>query len=175
MLLFWKRPRKARTRSRRVKIILKNPANQVPPKPLKANHAFDWIGHEANDLEHRRIEERALAHFCLVPAHLIAYTVRTDKEIAMRIVCVCGMGLGSSVIASMNVKDILKKLGIKAEVETCDLGSVRSNPADFFITTRELASNMPEEIKSKTVILTNFIKKADMEAALAPFLAGIVK
>ncbi len=93
----------------------------------------------------------------------------------MRIVCVCGMGLGSSVIASMNVKDLLKKLGIEAAVETCDLGSVRSNPADIYVTTRELAGSMPEEMKSKTAILTNFFKKTEMEATLAPFLSKIAK
>ena len=93
----------------------------------------------------------------------------------MKIVCVCGMGLGSSVIASMNVRDVLKKLGIQATVDTCDLGSVRSNPADLYVTTRELAGNMPEEMKSKTAILTNFVKKAEMESTLAPFLAKITK
>lgn len=91
----------------------------------------------------------------------------------MRIVCVCGMGLGSSVIASMNVRDVLNKQGIDAIVDTCDLGSVRSNPADIYVTTRELAGNMPEELKSRTAVLTNFVKKTDMEATLAPFLANI--
>jgi PTS system ascorbate-specific IIB component len=90
----------------------------------------------------------------------------------MKIVCVCGMGLGSSVIASMNVRDVLNRLGIDALVDTCDLGSVRSNPADLYVTTRELAGNMPEELKSRTAVLTNFVKKAEIEATLTPFLTG---
>lgn len=75
----------------------------------------------------------------------------------MKIICVCGMGLGSSLIAKMNVEKILSDKGIEATVDNCDLGSVSAQVADWYITTRELASNMPEEFKNKTIILTDFI------------------
>ncbi len=84
----------------------------------------------------------------------------------MKIVCVCGMGLGSSVIAKMNIEEVLKTMKMDASVETCDLGSVRGVPADIYVTTRELAGSMPEEYESKTVVLMNFVRKADVESAL---------
>lgn len=88
----------------------------------------------------------------------------------MKIVCVCGMGLGSSVIAKMNIEQVLKKMQIEAQVETCDLGSIRSISADVYVTTRELAVTMPEELQVKTLVLTNFVRKVEIESSLGNFL-----
>lgn len=89
----------------------------------------------------------------------------------MKIVCLCGMGLGSSLIAKMNVEDLLKELGIKASVETCDVGSIKSEVADYYITTKELAKNIPSEKSEKTIILTNFVKKDEIRKVVEPVLA----
>lgn len=88
----------------------------------------------------------------------------------MKIVCVCGMGLGSSVIAKINIEQVLKNMGVTAEVETCDLGSIRSVKADLYITTRELAVTMPEELQASTLVLTNFVRKVEIEKSLADYL-----
>lgn len=75
----------------------------------------------------------------------------------MKITCVCGMGMGSSLIAKMNIEGILSQEGIDAEVDNCDLGSVSSKDSDWYVTTRELANNMPEHIKNRTIVLSDFI------------------
>lgn len=75
----------------------------------------------------------------------------------MKITCVCGMGMGSSLIAKMNIENIVSQMGIDAEVDNCDLGSVASKDSDWYVTTRELAENMPENFKDKTIVLTDFI------------------
>lgn len=75
----------------------------------------------------------------------------------MKITCVCGMGMGSSLIAKMNIEGILSREGIDAEVDNCDLGSVSSKDSDWYVTTRELANNMPEHIKDRTIVLSDFI------------------
>ncbi|HDS5592954.1 PTS sugar transporter subunit IIB [Enterobacter hormaechei] len=91
----------------------------------------------------------------------------------MKIVCVCGMGLGSSVIAKMNIEQVLKKMNLSATVETCDLGSVRSVPADLYVTTRELAVSMPAEVQSKTIVLTNFVRKVEIESSIGDYLKNM--
>ncbi|MGL4724639.1 MAG: PTS sugar transporter subunit IIB [Scandinavium sp.] len=91
----------------------------------------------------------------------------------MKIVCVCGMGLGSSVIAKMNIEQVLKKMDLSATVDTCDLGSVRSVHADLYVTTRELAVSMPEEIQSKTIVLTNFVRKVEIESSIGDYLKNL--
>lgn len=75
----------------------------------------------------------------------------------MKITCVCGMGMGSSLIAKMNIDSILASEGIDAEVDNCDLGLVSSKDSDWYVTTRELADNMPENTKGKTIVLSDFI------------------
>lgn len=39
----------------------------------------------------------------------------------MKIMAICGSGLGSSFMVEMNIKKVLKKLEIEAEVEHSDL------------------------------------------------------
>lgn len=91
----------------------------------------------------------------------------------MRIICLCGMGLGSSLIAKMNIEAILKDMDIQAAVETCDVGSINSERADLYVTTRELADNVPREHAGKTVILTNFVRKDDIRAAMVEALGRL--
>ena len=48
-----------------------------------------------------------------------------------KILVVCGNGLGSSFMVEMNVKSILKDLGIEAEVDHTDLTTSKSENADY--------------------------------------------
>lgn len=76
----------------------------------------------------------------------------------MKICAVCGFGVGSSVIAKMNIESILSQEGKgDIEVETVDFGSVMGVDADVFFTTHELFDNFPDELKPKTVVLDNFV------------------
>ena len=58
----------------------------------------------------------------------------------MKILTVCGSGLGSSFMLEMNIKQILKELGVtNVEVNHSDLSSATSDMADLFIVARDLA------------------------------------
>ncbi|WP_367295872.1 PTS sugar transporter subunit IIB [Levilactobacillus yonginensis] len=94
----------------------------------------------------------------------------------MKIIAVCGLGVGSSVIAKMNIESIVSDEGKDdVTVDTIDLGSIRSAPADIYVTTRELFDNFPEEDKAKTIVLTNFVDKNDIKAHLDPKMAELQK
>ena len=54
-----------------------------------------------------------------------------------KILVVCGNGLGSSFMVEMNVKSILKDLGIEAEVDHTDLTTSKSENADYFLGSRD--------------------------------------
>ena len=95
----------------------------------------------------------------------------------MKICAVCGFGVGSSVIAKMNIDSILAQEGKDdIEVETVDLGSVTGVDADVFFTTNELFDNFPDELKPKTVVLDNFVDlgsiKEKLDAKLSEFGAN---
>lgn len=85
----------------------------------------------------------------------------------MKIIAVCGLGVGSSVIAKMNTESILADEGRDdVDVDTVDLGSIMSAPADIYVTTRELFDQFPDEDKDKTIVLTNFVDQADIKKHL---------
>lgn len=51
----------------------------------------------------------------------------------MKIVVVCGMGLGSSHYLLTEIIKILKEIELEAEVENCDLFSASDRGADVYI------------------------------------------
>ncbi len=83
----------------------------------------------------------------------------------MKILTVCGMGSGSSLILKMNVDSILEEQGIKADVEACDLGSMGGNSADLVISTSELESQM-ENYDFKKIFVKNVIDKEAIKEKL---------
>ncbi|MCL2557126.1 MAG: PTS sugar transporter subunit IIB [Treponema sp.] len=61
----------------------------------------------------------------------------------MKILAVCGSGLGSSMMLEMNVKDVLKKMGVSGvEVEHSDLSGVTKDMADYIICGKDIANAM---------------------------------
>ncbi|WML46701.1 PTS sugar transporter subunit IIB [Neobacillus sp. PS3-34] len=61
----------------------------------------------------------------------------------MKILAVCGSGLGSSFMLEMNIQQILNELGVKGvEVEHSDLSSATPDAADIFIAAKDIAEGM---------------------------------
>ena len=54
----------------------------------------------------------------------------------MKIMVVCGHGLGTSLMMEMSIKKILQELGVTAEVDHMDLGSAKGSNCDIFIGTK---------------------------------------
>ena len=85
----------------------------------------------------------------------------------MKILAVCGMGLGTSLILRMNAEKALKQLGIEADVEVSDMGSARALAvtADLILTSEELAEQLGP-VKPKVVTISNFIDLNEMVTKL---------
>jgi PTS system ascorbate-specific IIB component len=62
----------------------------------------------------------------------------------MRIVAVCGLGIGTSAILKANAERALDRLGLDADVSASDLASVREAAADVqvVLTSTELAGRV---------------------------------
>lgn len=86
----------------------------------------------------------------------------------MKIMAVCGSGLGSSFMMEMNAKKALAKLGIDAEVAHTDLASVTVNDADVFIMASDIAqsSSIPME---KIIIVKNIVSVSEFEEKLSAY------
>lgn len=68
----------------------------------------------------------------------------------MKIIAVCGMGIGTSVLLKMNAEKVLAQLGIEATVQAADMKTARgSNDAQIILTTPDLAqllTGLPAEV-----------------------------
>ena len=86
----------------------------------------------------------------------------------MKIMAVCGHGLGSSFMMEMNIKKALTTLGIEAEVEHTDLASVNENDADLFIMAKDIA-NSSSVSKEKIVVVANVVSVKEFEEKLRAY------
>ncbi|WP_158780453.1 PTS sugar transporter subunit IIB [Pantoea sp. BAV 3049] len=86
----------------------------------------------------------------------------------MKIMAVCGSGLGSSFMMEMNIKKVLKNIDVTADVDHSDLGSVTPDLADVFVMAKDIAysANLPED---KVIIVNNIIDLKEIEQKMREY------
>jgi len=88
---------------------------------------------------------------------------------ALRIITVCGVGMGSSLLLRMYTEDVLKELGIEAKVEASDATQARGAHADLILTSPalvEVCSGGRAPVKA----IKSFINKEEIRSVLLEFL-----
>jgi PTS system ascorbate-specific IIB component len=85
----------------------------------------------------------------------------------VKILAVCGMGLGTGLLLRMQAEKALKELGIDADLEVADIGTARAlaSSADLILTSEELAAQLGQ-VKPKIVTIDNFIDLREMVTKL---------
>jgi PTS system ascorbate-specific IIB component len=85
----------------------------------------------------------------------------------VKILAVCGMGLGSGLLLRMQAEKALKQLGVQADVEVADIGTARAlaATADLILTSEELAQQLGS-VKPRIVTISNFIDLSEMVTKL---------
>ncbi len=86
----------------------------------------------------------------------------------MKILTVCGMGLGTGLLLRMNTEAALKSIGVEdATVEVADISSAKGMgaSADIVLTSSELAEQLGP-VKGTLVTITNFFDKGEIERKL---------
>ncbi|BBM35356.1 PTS sugar transporter subunit IIB [Pseudoleptotrichia goodfellowii] len=70
----------------------------------------------------------------------------------LRILTVCGNGIGSSLMLAMKIEEICKEEGMDSiTVESSDFNGAKSKETDIIVTVKEIAEQFPED---KKVIVT---------------------
>ena len=87
----------------------------------------------------------------------------------MKILTVCGMGFGTSLMLKMFIQDLLKDLGIKAEVDVSDLGSVKGSPSDLIVAPSDMKGHL-SGVSTPVIFIDNLIDKAEIRSKVAPVL-----
>lgn len=82
----------------------------------------------------------------------------------IRIVAVCGAGVGSSMMLRLYTEQITKKHGIKAQVDASDIGSINPNEYDIVVTTSDFADRL--STSTAIIRMDNMTDKAYLEQEL---------
>lgn len=90
----------------------------------------------------------------------------------LKIIAVCGMGIGTSVLLKMNTDKALKKLGLSGDVSAADVGAAKgaARDADIVLTSAELAGelgSLPIPVK----VVNNFMDVDEIAAAISDAMA----
>ena len=90
----------------------------------------------------------------------------------MKILAVCGMGLGTGLLLRMQAEKALRELGIQADLEVADIGTARAlaATADLILTSEELAPQLGQ-VKPPIVTISNFIDLREMVHKLRAAMA----
>lgn len=86
----------------------------------------------------------------------------------MKIVAVCGMGIGTSVLLKMNAEKVLQDLGVDADIEAADIGVARgaAQTAEIVLTSDELASEIGD-VPAKVIVIDNFFDLDEIHKKLS--------
>lgn len=89
----------------------------------------------------------------------------------MKILMVCGNGLGSSFACQMTVEGVLQELGVQAELDHCDLSSARSMKADLILSGRNFEPQFKNlAINTPQIFLDRLVDQKEIKAKITPFL-----
>lgn len=95
----------------------------------------------------------------------------------LKVLAVCGMGLGTGLLLRLQAEKALGQLGVRADLEVADIGSARAlaASADLIITSHELALQLGE-VRPAVVTVRNFVDAVEirdkLEAALGRLEPG---
>lgn len=90
----------------------------------------------------------------------------------MKILAVCGFGMGSSMVLRFTIEKAVAALGMDAEVEHTDLASVAGMPADVILTSPELVNQLKGSVQAQVLPVRNYTDKNEVQVLLASVLGG---
>jgi PTS system ascorbate-specific IIB component len=89
----------------------------------------------------------------------------------IEIITACGVGMGTSLLLRMYTEDVLKDLGLEANVEALDASQAKGARADLILTSTalvELCSGGKAEVKA----IKSFINKDEIRSVLIDFFTS---
>ncbi|GAA3411169.1 PTS sugar transporter subunit IIB [Paenibacillus hodogayensis] len=84
----------------------------------------------------------------------------------IKLLCVCGLGQGTSLILRMNVETVCRDLGVQADVEHMDVSSASGVKADYILTSNELAQSLQGH-SAQIVIIDNYFDLNEIKSKLS--------
>jgi PTS system ascorbate-specific IIB component len=85
----------------------------------------------------------------------------------MKIVAICGAGMGSSGILKVNAERVLARLGLEADVIAAHLGTIAADAADaqIILTSPEFVDAIGKTF-ADVIVITNYFDTSELTAKL---------
>lgn len=93
----------------------------------------------------------------------------------LKVLAVCGFGVGTSLILRMNIETVLKKNGIDAEVINADVMTGTSVDCDIIFTSKELYTVLESQVNVPLVQIDNFMSNSEIEEKGISLIKTILK
>jgi len=92
----------------------------------------------------------------------------------LKVLCVCGCGLGSSFAIEMSARAVFKKLEIDACIDHTTVSEASSFKYDFILTQKIFAdvlnADASEEQKKKVIVLSKLTDKSEIEKKVLDYI-----
>lgn len=88
----------------------------------------------------------------------------------LRVLSVCGMGFGTSLMTLMNVQELGEEYDCKVVGEACDLGSWQGKDADVIVASSEIAAQIIGT-SIPVVSIANILDKSELEEKIRPYFS----
>ena len=85
----------------------------------------------------------------------------------MKIICVCGFGMGSSLILKISVEKAMKELGIPCDVEHYAAGTLGNAAYDLIVAGDDFAEEMSG--RDDVILVKNVVKVEEIKASLETY------
>ncbi len=92
----------------------------------------------------------------------------------LKIMTVCGFGLGSSLVLRMTVDEVLQKHNIKAETFCSDADTAAGQNFDLVITSREM-ERLFKDVEKPVIVVDDFLSPDEIEEKAIPVIKAMLE
>lgn len=91
-----------------------------------------------------------------------------------KIMCVCGFGLGSSMVLKLTLDGVLKEEGISASTFCADEATARGEDFDIVFTSKEM-SRLFTNTEKPVIVIENFLSKDEVRQKGLALVQGLIE
>ncbi|SHH12281.1 PTS sugar transporter subunit IIB [Clostridium grantii] len=92
----------------------------------------------------------------------------------LKVLAVCGFGIGTSLMLKMNIETVLKNNSIEAEVENIDITSAVAMHCDMIFTSSEFYDELKDKVSVPLIRINNFLSNKEIEEKAMPIIKEIL-
>ncbi len=88
----------------------------------------------------------------------------------MKILAVCGFGVGSSMVLKMTLSKVVQEMGLDADVQNTDIETAKATKADVYFTSAELAEDLKNSTSNPVIPIKKYMDKTEVKNTLQKYL-----